>query len=134
MKDIKNKTTHAGIMASRTVDRWNAGRPFGYERPMLRAVKTERHKFGAGPAFRAPGVQDASRFSIGQVDIGGTTVRICGKRRNIRRNRISFVPCIPGYFRVFTDNGKKIVGPSKLAVHGKNFVRHPSGRQARFPA
>ncbi len=78
MKDIKDKTTHAGIMASRTVDGWNAGRPFGYERPMLRAVKTERHKFEAGPVFRAPSVHDPSRFLIGYREKGGTMVGICG--------------------------------------------------------
>ena len=33
---------------------------------------------------------------------------LCGNRRNIRRNRISFVPPFYGFLRLFTANGKKL--------------------------
>jgi hypothetical protein len=43
-------------------------------------------------------------FSIGQVEIGGTALKICEKRRNNRRNRISFVPPFYGFLRLLGKN------------------------------
>jgi hypothetical protein len=125
MKDINNKPPNAGIMPSRTMGGWKAGRPIGRERPMPGTVKTERLGFETGPAFGAPGIHDASCFLIDQVEIGGITVETGEKRRNIRRNRISFVPPFYGFLRLFTPNGKRFCAAGKVGGSWEEFYAAP---------
>jgi hypothetical protein len=112
MKDIENQPLDAGTMPSGAAGEWKATRPIECESPMVRAVKLERGKLEACPAFRSPNTHAASGF----FNWTG------GNRRNNRReyprkgvtlgvkrrNRIGFVPPFYGFLRLFTANGKKI--------------------------
>jgi hypothetical protein len=108
MNEIKSKPANAGIMPSGPTKGGKAGRPMGRKSPILCALKMEMDKLEACPTFQTIGTNDASRFFIGQAEIGGTMVGICEKRRNIRRNRIVLVPPFYGFLRLFTANGKKL--------------------------
>ena len=57
-----------------------------------------------GEKCRAP---RRGRRSIQPRGNSGTTMGIREKRRNIRRNRIGFVPPFHAFSRLFTANGKK---------------------------